>query len=36
VNYWRGHIGDIEGRGVSVASGWKQSIVDVTIGVTFP
>ena len=36
VNYWRGHIGTIEGRGVSVASGWKQSIVDVTIGVTFP
>lgn len=36
VNYWRGHIGEIEGRGVAVASGWKQSIVDVTIGVTFP
>ena len=36
LNYWRGHIGTIVGRGVSVASGWKQSIVDVTIGVTFP
>ncbi len=36
VNYWRGHIGDVEGRGVAVASGWKQAIVDVTIGVTFP
>lgn len=36
VNYWRGHIGTIGGRGVEVASGWKQSIVDLTIGVTFP
>lgn len=36
VNYWFGNIGDLRGRGVSVASGWKQSVVDVTIGVTFP
>jgi hypothetical protein len=36
VNYWFGRIGDRHSRGDTIASGWRQHVVDVTLGVTVP
>lgn len=35
VTWWYGRIGDRRFRGDAVASNWRQSIVDVSLGVTF-
>ncbi len=35
VMWWYGRIGDRAFRGGAVASNWRQSIVDVSVGVTF-
>lgn len=40
LNVWGGRIGEVKARGGGVnagaLSGWKQQVVDVTIGITFP
>ena len=36
VNYWFGDIGDLRAGRDTIASSWRQHVVDVTLGVTFP
>jgi hypothetical protein len=40
LNVWGGRIGEVRARGggvnVGALSGWKQQVVDLTIGITFP
>ena len=36
VNFWYGSLGDLQVLGQTFASNWKQNVVDITIGVTFP
>jgi hypothetical protein len=40
LNVWGGRIGEVKARGggvnVGALSGWKQQVVDLTIGITFP
>ena len=35
VTWWHGWIGDRRSRGGAVASNWRQSVVGVSVGVTF-
>jgi hypothetical protein len=36
VNYWYGQPGDLKILGETLATNWKQNVVDFTIGITFP
>lgn len=36
VNYWYGRLGSVKVLGETFATGWRQNVVDVTIGLTFP
>ncbi|MGE3707182.1 MAG: outer membrane beta-barrel protein [Vicinamibacterales bacterium] len=36
VNYWYGRMGNLRVLGETFATGWRQNVIDVTIGLTFP
>lgn len=36
VNYWSGQVGDVSVLGEILATGWKQNVIDFTLGITFP
>ena len=35
VNFAYGHVGDLSSGGTTVDAGWKQSVIDFALGVTF-
>ena len=36
VNYWYGRPGDLKVMGETFAGSWRQNVIDLTIGITFP
>jgi hypothetical protein len=36
VNVWFGQIGDLEVERETFVSDWKQNVIDITVGLTFP
>ena len=36
VDFWYGSLGDIKIAGDTFTTNWKQNVIDVTIGLTFP
>ena len=36
VNFWYGSLGDLKILGNTFTSNWKQNVLDITIGFTFP
>jgi len=36
VNFWYGQPGDLRLLGETIATNWKQNVVDFTVGITFP
>lgn len=36
VNFWFGQLGHLEVEGETFVSDWKQNVIDITVGLTFP
>ena len=35
VNFWYGHVGDLDQDGGTVITGWKQSVIELGLGLTY-